>query len=165
MPATTRSMTPTPTPTAAAAASGQSRNTTTKGGGGGTSIRVTTYNVLSSRTWRNRRTLRRAIRKIWTRPRGCRVQEKLRNEVKKRSIIGLQEVSMTWSGPLHAFFAKHGYHVVSHFVCGSRLIITWELYWRCRWIRTSYRGWTCRGCRIARSGQVNRRVWRKREAW
>ena len=105
-------MTPTPT-TTAAAASGQSR-TTTKGGGGGTSIRVTTYNVLSSHLAEPTYFTACDPKNLDATTRLSRVQEKLRNEVKKRSIIGLQEVSMTWSGPLHAFFAKHGYHVVSH---------------------------------------------------
>jgi len=81
---------------------------------GGATIRVTTYNVLSSHlaeptyfTSCDPKNLDAVVRLE-------RVQKKLSVEMEKRSIIGLQEVSMTWSGPLHAFFANRGYHVVSH---------------------------------------------------
>ena len=33
-------------------------------------------------------------------------------EVKARAIICLQEVAISWSGPLHVFFAQHGYHFI-----------------------------------------------------
>ena len=87
---------------------------TSGGGGGGASVRVTTYNVLSSHLAEPTYFTACDPRNLDASVRLERVKEKLTKEVEKRSIIGLQEVSMTWSGPLHAFFAKHGYHVVSH---------------------------------------------------
>jgi hypothetical protein len=39
----------------------------------------------------------------------ARVMEKLDAECARGAVIGLQEVSMSWSGRLHAYFAKRGY--------------------------------------------------------
>lgn len=41
-----------------------------------------------------------------------RVLKKLQTPVSERAIICLQEVALSWAGPLHTFFAKHGFHVV-----------------------------------------------------
>jgi len=41
-----------------------------------------------------------------------RIREKLANPIARRALIGLQEVSLDWGGEFHAFFARHGYHVV-----------------------------------------------------
>lgn len=41
-----------------------------------------------------------------------RVLTKLEAPVAARSIICLQEVSLAWSGPLHAFFANRGFHLM-----------------------------------------------------
>jgi 2',5'-phosphodiesterase len=40
------------------------------------------------------------------------VLAKLEEQVATRAIICLQEVSLSWSGPLHAFFAAHQFHFV-----------------------------------------------------
>jgi len=81
---------------------------------GGATIRVTTYNVLSSHLAEPTYFTSCDPKNLDALVRLERVQKKLSVEMEKRSIIGLQEVSMTWSGPLHAFFANRGYHVVSH---------------------------------------------------
>ena len=80
----------------------------------GANIRVTTYNVLSSHLAEPTYFTSCDPKNLDALVRLERVQKKLSVEMEKRSIIGLQEVSMTWSGPLHAFFANRGYHVVSH---------------------------------------------------
>lgn len=41
------------------------------------------------------------------------VLEKLDEEIKRNSLICLQEVSYDWAGSLHAHFANHGYHLVT----------------------------------------------------
>ena len=44
---------------------------------------------------------------------------KLEEEMKKGAIIALQEVSMTWSGPLHSLFQNRDYHFVLHLYGGK----------------------------------------------
>ncbi len=41
-----------------------------------------------------------------------RVLHKLEEAVSKKSIICLQEVSLSWSGPLHSFFARRGFQMI-----------------------------------------------------
>lgn len=41
------------------------------------------------------------------------VLQKIEDEVQKKSIICLQEVSYDWAGEFHTYFANKGYHVVS----------------------------------------------------
>lgn len=41
-----------------------------------------------------------------------RVLAKLEEAVATRAVICLQEVALTWSGPLHEFFASRGFHLV-----------------------------------------------------
>jgi endonuclease/exonuclease/phosphatase family metal-dependent hydrolase len=41
------------------------------------------------------------------------LKEKLREEIKVHAIICLQELSLTWQGKLHAFFAKHDYLMIA----------------------------------------------------
>lgn len=41
-----------------------------------------------------------------------RILTKLEGPVASRSIICLQEVSLSWSGPLHQFFAQRGFHLL-----------------------------------------------------
>ena len=45
-------------------------------------------------------------------PRLERLTRKLAAEVSAEAVICLQEVSLSWAGPLHAFFASRGYHFV-----------------------------------------------------
>jgi mRNA deadenylase 3'-5' endonuclease subunit Ccr4 len=77
------------------------------------SIRVTTYNVLSS-------SLARADYFSFCSPkylsasyRLAKVKEKLQAEVSKNAIICLQEVSTQWAGDFHKYFASRGYHFVT----------------------------------------------------
>lgn len=44
----------------------------------------------------------------------ARVLDKLRAEVDQGAIVCLQEVSIAWAGPLHAFFQQRGYSFVTH---------------------------------------------------
>eukprot|EP00301_Raphidiophrys_heterophryoidea_P025604 c8631_g1_i1.p1 GENE.c8631_g1_i1~~c8631_g1_i1.p1 ORF type:complete len:407 (-),score=74.04 c8631_g1_i1:97-1203(-) len=45
-----------------------------------------------------------------------RIKDKLEVQIKLRSIICLQEVSLVFAGPIHALFSKHNYHfVMSHY--------------------------------------------------
>ena len=77
-------------------------------------LRATTYNVLSSHLADPTHFVACDPNNLDGAIRLERVKRKLEPEASKRAVIGLQEVSMTWSGPLHAFFAERGYHVVSH---------------------------------------------------
>lgn len=42
-----------------------------------------------------------------------KLEIKLKDEIKKKSIICLQEVSQMWSGRLHVYFCRHGYHFIT----------------------------------------------------
>lgn len=77
------------------------------------SIRVTTYNVLSSQLARadyfsfcNPKWLQASYRLT-------KIKEKMDAEVARKSIICLQEVSTAWAGNLHAYFAARGYHLIT----------------------------------------------------
>ena len=77
------------------------------------SVRVTTYNVLSS-------SLARADYFSFCNPswlqgsyRLSKLRDKIDAEVEKKSIICLQEVSTAWAGSLHGFFASRGYHFIT----------------------------------------------------
>lgn len=43
-----------------------------------------------------------------------RVLERLGREVDAGAVVCLQEVSISWVGPLHAFFQQRGYSFVTH---------------------------------------------------
>ncbi len=47
------------------------------------------------------------------------IRAKLEEQIAKRAIIALQEVSITWAGQLDVLFEKHGYHFV-HNLYGNR---------------------------------------------
>ena len=77
------------------------------------SIRVTTYNVLSSQLARadyfsfcNPKWLQASYRLT-------KIKEKMDAEVARKSIICLQEVSTAWAGNLHTYFAARGYHLIT----------------------------------------------------
>ena len=48
-----------------------------------------------------------------------KVKAKLLGEMAEGALISLQEVSMTWAGPLHALFQQRGWHFVSHLYGGK----------------------------------------------
>jgi len=78
--------------------------------GGALTPRVVTYNVLSSSLTGDfhacdPQDLKPAVRLK-------RVLGKLRPHVDDGAVICLQEVSVSWAGPLHAMFAQKGYHFV-----------------------------------------------------
>jgi 2',5'-phosphodiesterase len=80
---------------------------------------VTTYNILSS-------SLGSADYYPKCDPDACNpklrfpvIREKIAKEIDKRAIICLQEVSIQWSGGLHAYFASQGYRFITG-MYGSR---------------------------------------------
>ena len=94
---------------ASSRAHGRLKATMATSDGTGATSRVVTYNVLSSHladpgyfTHCDPDDLRAETRLE-------RVMAKLDAECAGRAVIGLQEVSMSWAGPLHAYFAKKGY--------------------------------------------------------
>mmetsp|Transcript_1003 Transcript_1003/g.2534 ORF Transcript_1003/g.2534 Transcript_1003/m.2534 type:complete len:444 (-) Transcript_1003:2148-3479(-) len=74
--------------------------------------RVVTYNVLSSSLSQKSRFSKCLAEDLESRTRLLRVISKLDHEVLLGSVICLQEVSMSWSGPLSDFFAQSGYKFV-----------------------------------------------------
>ena len=75
----------------------------------GALARVVTYNVLSSHLAEPTYFTHCDPNDLRAETRLERVMEKLEGECARRAVIGLQEVSMTWSGPLYAYFAKRNY--------------------------------------------------------
>ena len=71
--------------------------------------RVVTYNVLSSHLAEPTYFTHCDPENLDADTRLARVMEKLDAECARGAVIGLQEVSMSWSGRLHAYFAKRGY--------------------------------------------------------
>ena len=78
---------------------------------GAASARVVTYNVLSSHLAEPTYFTHCDPDDLRAETRLTRVMEKLDAETARRAVIGLQEVSMTWAGPLHAYFAERGVRV------------------------------------------------------
>jgi 2',5'-phosphodiesterase len=79
------------------------------GGSGDAEARVVTYNVLSSHLAEPTYFTHCDPENLDADTRLARVMEKLDAECARGAVIGLQEVSMSWSGRLHAYFAKRGY--------------------------------------------------------
>ena len=76
------------------------------------SVRVVTYNILSPKlcvpsyySSNDPRDLKPDIRLE-------RVLKKLAAEIPESSVICLQEISLSWAGDMHVFFAQHGYHFI-----------------------------------------------------
>ena len=94
----------------ATATKGRMTTTTTRASEDGAhDARVVTYNVLSSHLAEPTYFTHCDANDLRAETRLRRVIEKLEPEVERRAVVGLQEVSMTWAGPLHAYFAKRGY--------------------------------------------------------
>lgn len=74
--------------------------------------RVVSYNVLSSSLASPSHFRHCDPADLEASVRLTRVLSKLEEPVASRSVICLQEVSLSWSGPLHAFFASRGFHLV-----------------------------------------------------
>lgn len=74
--------------------------------------RVVTYNVLSSHLADPGYFTHCDAEHLDADARLGRVMAKLEAECARRAVVGLQEVSMSWAGPLHAYFAAKGYHFV-----------------------------------------------------
>jgi 2',5'-phosphodiesterase len=82
-----------------------------------TQIRVVSYNVLSSHLSTPASYPTYPVEHLDPTQRLKKVLQKLENEIKsdqqRPTIICLQEVSYDWAGALHTFFAGHKYHVVT----------------------------------------------------
>jgi 2',5'-phosphodiesterase len=82
-----------------------------------TKIRVVSYNVLSSHLATPASYPTYPVEHLEPSQRLKKVLQKLENEIKsdqqRPTIICLQEVSYDWAGALHTFFAGHKYHVVT----------------------------------------------------
>lgn len=76
-------------------------------------FRVATYNVLSSHLSAPNHFQACSPENLDARARLNKVYKKLTAEVEQESVICLQEVSTTWAGPLHSFFARADYHLVT----------------------------------------------------
>lgn len=77
------------------------------------SVKVTTYNVLSSHLGGADYFTSCKPQDLDPKYRLGKLKEKLDKEIKSRSIICLQEISTTWAGDLHTYFANNGYYMVT----------------------------------------------------
>jgi len=77
-----------------------------------TTARVVTYNVLSSHLADASYFTHCLPYDLLADVRRGRVEMKLEREIDRRAVIALQEVSMSWAGPLHTYFAQRGYHFI-----------------------------------------------------
>jgi 2',5'-phosphodiesterase len=76
-------------------------------------VRIVSYNVLSSHLARTDHYPTLNPSHLLASNRLPVVLKKLDEEVEKKSIICLQEVSQDWEGELHTYFANRGYYLVS----------------------------------------------------
>jgi len=88
--------------------------------GGEARIPLVTYNVLSSSLCEPSFYTNSDPEALDPDARLVRVLAKLEGEVRSKSIICLQEISRSWSGELHTFFAQRGYHFVHSAYGGQR---------------------------------------------
>ena len=80
--------------------------------GSGTDVGVVTYNILSPALAGEDHYYNACPTNLHGPTRLARVKAKLEGAIAEGRIICLQEVSLQWSGPLHVYFAKRGYHLV-----------------------------------------------------
>ncbi|KNC72902.1 hypothetical protein SARC_14539, partial [Sphaeroforma arctica JP610] len=74
---------------------------------------VTSYNILSSHLCEPSHFQACETEHLNQRNRIKKILAKLTPEIEKKSIICLQEVSRTYAGDLHVYFAERGYHFVT----------------------------------------------------
>lgn len=77
-----------------------------------TTVRVTTYNVLSSKLCSPTYYCYNDPEHLDPDHRFQKLIRFLQSEVEKGTVLCLQEVSQEWAGPLHAWFQRHDYHVL-----------------------------------------------------
>lgn len=82
-------------------------------------VRFVTYNVLSSNLCSASWYAKNDPEHLDPRKRLPKVFAKLSEEIKENAIIGLQEISITWSTKFRAFFEKNGYYFHSTHYGGS----------------------------------------------
>ena len=91
------------------------------GGGGGkvNEVNVISYNVLSSSLSSPSHFQKCSPKNLKAENRYGKLTLKLEEQVKRRAVICLQEVSTSWAGRLHSYFQKEGYHFISsHYTKG-----------------------------------------------
>ncbi|CAM9786617.1 unnamed protein product [Chrysoparadoxa australica] len=76
-------------------------------------FRVATYNVLSSRLASPLQHPMCDPSVLQSATRMAKVQETLQEEVDRKGVICLQEVSQSWQGPLNTWFLKRGYELIT----------------------------------------------------
>src|SRR5437899_2339551 len=76
-------------------------------------VRVASYNVLSSALCSPSYFVTVPERECSPRYRLEVLERKLEGETQRGSVIALQELSLAWTGKLHAFFALRGYTLVA----------------------------------------------------
>ena len=85
---------------------------TLEGNDESTELRALTWNVLSSSLCEPSYYTLNKPSDLDPKTRLRRVCQRLEAEVEEQSVISLQEVSHTWAGDLHAWFAQRGYYFV-----------------------------------------------------
>lgn len=75
-------------------------------------VKVVSYNVLSSELADTKAFPYCDPADLAANVRLNRLFQKLDGPVSERSIVCLQEVSLSWSGPLHSYFSKRDYHLI-----------------------------------------------------
>ena len=81
--------------------------------------KVVSYNVLSSHLCEPSHFRSCAPEHLDPVQRLEKVKAKVRGEMAEGALISLQEVSMTWAGPLHAMFQQQGWHFVCNLYGGK----------------------------------------------
>jgi hypothetical protein len=76
-------------------------------------VRVASYNVLSPSLARPSSHTMSDPADLDTPLRLARIKCKLEPEIAQKSVIALQEVSLSWAGPLHTWLLQHGYTLVT----------------------------------------------------
>ena len=82
--------------------------------------RIVTYNLLSSRLARPDYFTSCQPRDLKSKVRLPKILDALTGEVARGSILCLQEVSTSWAGELHSFFAAHDYHLITALYAGRK---------------------------------------------
>lgn len=82
--------------------------------------RIVTYNVLSSRLARPDYFTACRPRDLKANVRLPKILDELDGEVERGAILCLQEISTTWAGELHRFFAGRDYHLVTALYAGRK---------------------------------------------
>ena len=84
-----------------------------------TEVNVISYNVLSSSLASPSYFQSCNPQNLYAEKRFAKLTAKLEEQVKRKAVICLQEVSTAWAGKLHTFFQKEDYYLISsHYTKG-----------------------------------------------